>query len=172
MSMAITHLKIEPTDHVLACPFCGGRPDLQNTHTACYTVACSCGAEVTGASFNGNYKSENIPLKRHVQAKESALAAWNRRSPPAMSCGAAHDSGLTCGRPAGTCQRSDQPHLAKAPDGSALGWWDDAPAELLEIDDSEDGGYDDPIHVEWRPGQFTPTAGRPGGGQVAIKATS
>lgn len=82
--MPITNLTLTADDHPLPCPFCGGADlELSNTHTACYTVVCPCGVEVTGASFSGNYSSDRIPRARHVTAKANALAAWNRRAPSA-----------------------------------------------------------------------------------------
>lgn len=83
--MPITNLFLLPGDHLLPCPFCNGMAlELQNTHTACYSIKCldvDCGAEVHGESFTGNYRSENIPRKRHEQAKDSAIATWNKRAP-------------------------------------------------------------------------------------------
>jgi hypothetical protein len=70
-----------------ACPFCGSDDlELCNTHTACYWICCNaCDAEgftveVTGKAFNGSYASEKLPLSNHEKAKQSAIAAWNRRA--------------------------------------------------------------------------------------------
>ena len=92
--MPITNLFLLPGDHLLPCPFCNGMAlELQNTHTACYSIKCldvDCGAEVHGESFTGNYRSENIPRKRHEQAKDSAIATWNKRAPQSAPSPADH----------------------------------------------------------------------------------
>jgi Lar family restriction alleviation protein len=78
--MAI-NLKLEPGDLVLPCPFCGGKPELQNTHTAAYWLECECGAEVHGRAFGQSLSSVELTHRHHRNAKKSALAAWNRRTP-------------------------------------------------------------------------------------------
>lgn len=80
--MPLISLTIDGNDNVRPCPFCGsGDIELQNTHRACYVVVClGCDAEVHGESFGVYLKSENLTMRHHKSAKQSALEKWNRRA--------------------------------------------------------------------------------------------
>ncbi len=79
--MPMINLQLEPEDHVLPCPFCGGTSLVLfdvGTSATVYRVSCDgCHGAASGAIFYG------YALSIHVEAKASALAAWNRRTPEA-----------------------------------------------------------------------------------------
>ena len=76
----ITNLELVSKDKVLVCPFCGGPPELQNTHTACYWIECqNCEAQVSGEAYGTNVSSQNLSLRQHQLAKNSAIKSWNKR---------------------------------------------------------------------------------------------
>lgn len=79
--MPIIHLTLTRRDRLMPCPFCGGWDmELQNTHTACYWISCSCGVEVHGKAFGSSIPSPSLTRRHHVLAKKSAIDVWNRRS--------------------------------------------------------------------------------------------
>lgn len=62
-------------EHVLPCPFCGGKAELNHTWTASYWMECvDCGAEAPG-----NYTGGDRSKREHLRAAKSALDTWNRR---------------------------------------------------------------------------------------------
>lgn len=76
----IRNLKLTKTDKVLNCPFCGGEPELRNTHTACYWVECrDCEAQATGRAHGKDCNSDDLTLEQHKLAKTSAIYWWNKR---------------------------------------------------------------------------------------------
>ena len=68
------------------CPFCESEElEICKTHTPSYWVECECGAQASGESFNyttkqhSDFHSKPLP-KPYVLARDSAIAAWNRRA--------------------------------------------------------------------------------------------
>lgn len=92
-----SHFIFDARDLVMPCPFCGeSRKDtdphsreqegiqLTNTHTAHYTVRCTCGAEIDGDSTERG-RIGKTSVKKHLKAAQSALTKWNTRVLPLRS---------------------------------------------------------------------------------------
>lgn len=63
---------------LLPCPFCGRAPTLVLGRGA-YGVNCRCNGEAFIQTYGGGFVTSGVSRE---QAKENAIAAWNRRTPP------------------------------------------------------------------------------------------
>lgn len=74
----IIHLALGSEDVVYPCPHCGSKHlRLLNNHAACYRIECeTCGAEAHGYDVN----SPKATMQDHIEAKASAIKAWNWRT--------------------------------------------------------------------------------------------
>lgn len=61
---------------LLPCPFCGGAPTLALGNGA-YGVNCRCKGEAFIQTYGGSFVTTGFTRE---QAKENAIAAWNRRA--------------------------------------------------------------------------------------------